>query len=241
MPNSAFHFTRLLGAYSVVALVGILLTAWLWSRMARRDGRLTIIYFSGLGGAIVGAKLSFLFAEGWAYRHDWLALMTGRSITGALLGGYAAVEIGKHFLRYTRATGDLFAVVVPIGIALGRVGCYFDGCCLGVACSPQWWTLADAGGVARWPAPAVEQLFNIAFLGWVWVAAKQGWLVGNRFHVYLIAYGLFRFGHEFLRQNTHWFGPVGGYQVLALLLVGLGTWRLRERLRANLKYADKTA
>lgn len=235
MPNSAFDFTRLLGAYSVLALVGILLTAWLWSRMARRDGRLTIIYFSGLGGAIVGAKLSFLFAEGWAYRDDWLALMTGRSITGALLGGYAAVETSKHILRYARATGDLFAIVVPVGIALGRVGCYIDGCCLGIACEPHWWTVTDASGVARWPAPAVEQLFNIAFLGWVGLAAKRGWLVGNRFHIYLIAYGLFRFGHEFLRQNTHWFDPVGGYQVLALLLVALGTWRLRGRLRENRK------
>lgn len=228
--SAVFNPDRLLGAYGVLALLGILLTAWLWSRMARRDGRLTLIYFWGLAGAIIGAKLSFLLAEGWAYRHDFVALLTGRSITGALLGGYAAVEIGKRYLRYPRATGDLFAAVVPIGIALGRVGCYIDGCCLGVACAPHWWTLEDAAGVARWPSPVAEQLFNVAFLIWTWIAGKRDWLPGNRFHVYLIAYGAFRFLHEFLRENVRLAGSVGGYHALALMLVLLGVWRMHARL-----------
>ena len=238
MPNIAPNYERLLGGYGVLALGGILITAWLWSRMARRDGRLTLIYFCGLAGAILGAKLAFLLAEGWAYRHDLIALLTGRSITGALLGGYAAVEIGKRYLRYPRATGDLFAVVVPIGIAIGRFGCLIDGCCLGRACSPQWWTLEDAHGIARWPSPMVEQLFNVVFLGWVWLAARRGWLPGNRFHVYLIAYGVFRFGHEFLRENVHLIGPIGGYHLIAIALILLGGWRMRARLRELARVGD---
>ena len=45
------------------ALAGIGVSAALWSRLARRgahyDSRLTIVYFAGLIGAILGAKLAF--------------------------------------------------------------------------------------------------------------------------------------------------------------------------------------
>ena len=49
----------------------------------------------------------------------------------ALLGGYLGVEIAKRFLRYPGTTGDWFALVVPLSIMLGRVGCILHGCCSG--------------------------------------------------------------------------------------------------------------
>ena len=55
---------------------------------------------------------------------------------GALLGGYAGVEIAKKAIGYSAPTGDWFAIVAPVGIALGRVGCLRHGCCTGVVCSP---------------------------------------------------------------------------------------------------------
>src|SRR6185503_719890 len=91
--------------YGVLTVVGILLTAYIWGRLGaakqhRHDFRLTLLYFIALFGALVGAKISFLLAEGWHYRENWIALLIGRSITGGLLGGYLAVEIGKKILKY---------------------------------------------------------------------------------------------------------------------------------------------
>jgi hypothetical protein len=74
----------------------------------------------------------------------WLRLATGKSVLGALLGGYAGVELAKHALGLRAATGDLFALVAPLGIGIGRVGCLLHGCCLGERCAPAWWTLRDA-------------------------------------------------------------------------------------------------
>ena len=85
--------------------------------------------------------------------HDWA--MPPR------LGGYVSVEIAKRFLRYHSATGDWFALIVPLGIMLGRVGCILHGCCLGRACDASWFTMNDTVGVARWPAALVELLFNV--------------------------------------------------------------------------------
>ncbi|MCA9291192.1 MAG: prolipoprotein diacylglyceryl transferase [Phycisphaerales bacterium] len=224
------------GVYALLALAGIGVSAALWSRLARRgahyDSRLTIVYFAGLIGAILGAKLAFLFAEGWHYRDEWVALLSGRSITGGLLGGYVAVEIAKRRLGYARATGDVFAIVVPLSLALGRVGCLLQGCCPGVACDgAHWWALVDHAGVARWPAAAAELIFNVVFLGWAAWATRRAWCPGNRFHVYLIAYGLFRFAHEFARDTVSWGGIVTGYQVIALGMAAFGAVRFMQRRR----------
>ncbi|MEO8354105.1 MAG: prolipoprotein diacylglyceryl transferase family protein [Chthoniobacteraceae bacterium] len=85
-------------------------------------------------GAFLGANLVYLAAEGWMFWDSpqrWVIFATGKTILGALLGGYAAVELAKHLLNYTAVTGGRFAMVVPVGIVLGRIGCLLHGCCPG--------------------------------------------------------------------------------------------------------------
>lgn len=224
---------QLVNTYGALALVGILITAFVWGKLTgkkgRHDSRLTIIYFCGLLGALLGAKLAFIVAEGWYYKNDWLALLTGRSVTGGLLGGYIAVEIAKKYLKYPHTTGDVFAIIAPVGLALGRVGCFFAGCCKGIVCKENWWTLLDNQGIARWPAVPIELLFNLVFLIWVLTATRFKWQTGNRFHIYLIAYGLFRFSHEFLRADSKIIGQFSGYHFIALLLLVFGAVRYVQR------------
>jgi len=222
-------------AYGWLMLAGIFASIMLWSRVARRDSRLVLIYIAALAGAFLGAKLVYLGAEGWLHWHDenrWLVLATGKSITGALLGGYAGVEIAKRLTGYTTATGDWFAIIAPVGIMFGRVGCMLHGCCLGRACEASWFTVNDAHGVARWPAAQAEFLFNLLALLAVLVLRWRRVLPNQHFHLYLIAYGLFRFAHEFWRDTPQILGPVSGYQIAALLLValgGVGFWRRRAQ------------
>lgn len=212
-------------AYGWLMLAGIFVSIFLWSQMIKRDDRLVLVYVAALAGAFLGAKLVYLGAEGWLHWHDanrWVILATGKSVTGALLGGYLAVEIAKRMLGYRGTTGDWFAVIVPVGIVLGRVGCILNGCCLGRACEPSWFTMNDANGVARWPAALVELLFNALMLGVILILRRQKILPGQHFHIYLMAYGLFRFFHEFLRDTPQIVGPVSGYQIAALGIFALG-------------------
>lgn len=204
---------------------GIVVSIAFWARLARRDERLLLIYIAALAGAFLGAKIVYLASEGWLHWHDanrWLVLATGKSITGALLGGYAAVEIAKRLLKYEGVTGDWFAIIVPVGIMLGRIGCFMQGCCLGRVCEPAWFTLNDANGVPRWPAVPVEFLFNAVLLG-VLLLFRWGRVApGQLFHIYLMAYGIFRFFHEFLRDTPAVIGPFSGYQFAALAVAALG-------------------
>jgi len=223
-------------AYSVLMLAGIIVSGIFWSRLARKDERLIFIYACALGGAFAGAKLAYLAAEGWLHFGQpgmWLYLATGKSILGALLGGYAAVELAKKQVGYREATGDLFAAIVPLVVALGRVGCLIHGCCLGIACPPAWYTIRDPFGQARWPAVPVEMGFNLLCAAVFWQLRRKRLLPGQHFHLYLMAYGLFRFAHEFLRDTPRILGGFTGYQVAAAacFFLGLGGY-IRRRGKA---------
>jgi len=211
--------------YSLLMLAGIGVSLFFWSRLAKRDERLLIIYLAALVSAFLGAKLVYLAAEGWMFWGDpqrWTIWATGKTILGALLGGYAGVEAAKKLAGYTAPTGDWFALIAPAGIILGRVGCLLHGCCSGVECEPAWWTVRDAHGVARWPSVPVEMAFNAIAIG---VFASLRWrhlLPGQHFHLYLIGYGIFRFLHEFLRATPRVVGGISGYQIAALAVAVLG-------------------
>jgi phosphatidylglycerol:prolipoprotein diacylglycerol transferase len=218
--------------YGWLMLAGIALSVLFWSRLAQRDRRLVWIYIAALAGAFIGAKIVYLLAEGWMDwgRPDaWQRLLTGKSILGGLLGGYAGVEIAKSQLGYTGVTGDWFALIAPVGIVLGRVGCWFHGCCQGISCSPAWYTVKDSAGVDRWPSVPAEITFNLcAMTAFLWLRRAR-LLPGQHFHLYLIAYGLFRFAHEFVRVEPHIVGPLSGYQFAALAVLVLGVVRFVAR------------
>jgi phosphatidylglycerol:prolipoprotein diacylglycerol transferase len=223
-------------AYGWLALAGILVSIGVWSRLARRDERLILIYVAALAGAFLGAKIVYLAAEGWLHWHDenrWVVLATGKSVTGALLGGYGAVEIAKRLLGYTPATGDLFALVAPLGILLGRIGCLLHGCCLGKVCQPAWFTLKDAHSVDRWPAVPLEMLFNAAAVIVFFLLRRTHKFSGQHFHLYLIAYGIFRFVHEFFRDTPAVVGPFSGYHFAALGVTALGVAGFVKRSRTQ--------
>jgi phosphatidylglycerol---prolipoprotein diacylglyceryl transferase len=211
--------------YSWLMLAGIFVSILFWSRLARRDDRLLLVYVAALAGAFLGAKLVYILAEGWMHfgaKDMWLQLATGKSILGALLGGYAAVEIAKRIVGYQRVTGDWFAFIAPAGIIIGRFGCLTYGCCLGRVCEPAWYTWKDAAGMPRWPAVPVEILFNVAAIVVFYFLRRGHKLAGQHFHLYLMAYGAFRFVHEFLRDTPRVAGPITGYQIAALAVFVLG-------------------
>ena len=212
-------------AYGWMMLAGIVVSILFWSRLARRDNRLLAVYIAALIGAFLGAKVVYFLAEGYQHLGApdlWLQLATGKTILGGLLGGYAAVELAKRLVGYTGVTGDWFATILPFGIILGRIGCWFHGCCVGRVCQPAWFALKDPAGVARWPSVPVEILFNVVMIVVFVLFRRARKFPGQHFHIYLIAYGVFRFLHEFLREEPKVLGPISGYQIAALAVAALG-------------------
>ena len=217
--------------YTLTMVLGIVISVAYWSRVAKRDSRLVVIYVAALLSAFLGAKLVYLASEGWLFLDSdqrLLHWMAGKSITGALLGGFLGVEIAKKVTGYTKPTGDRFALVVPMVVMIGRIGCLTQGCCQGIECG--------IAGLQKWPAVPVEMFFNLMAVVVILQLRRGRLLPGQHFHLYLIAYGIFRFAHEFMRATEKpFFGTISGYQIAALLMVvvgAVGFWKRRGSERA---------
>jgi phosphatidylglycerol:prolipoprotein diacylglycerol transferase len=135
-------------------------------------------------------------------------------------------------MGYQQVTGDWFALVAPVGIMFGRVGCWVHGCCQGVACQPAWYTVSDRTGQDRWPAVPLEIAFNLLALVAFLALRKTKRLPGQHFHLYLIGYGGFRFFHEFLREEPRLVIGLTGYQIASLAVLALGVIGFLSRKRA---------
>lgn len=213
-----------------------MVSAIYWIKNSKNDPLLPIVYAAALGGAFLGAKIAYLAAEGWlvdAGDQRWLHLLTGKSVTGALLGGFLGVELAKRLVGYKKITGDKFALIAPVGIIIGRIGCLTHGCCQGIACDLGPFSTHGPDGTANWPAVPAEILFNLLAVIAVFLLHRTGRFRNQLFHLYLIAYGLFRFGHEFLRATPKPFLGLSGYQIIALLLALTGAIAYRIRAEAR--------
>lgn len=233
--------------YTWLLLAGVLISFLFWKRRAREDRRLVFIYGAALVGAFFGAKVVYFVAEGWLHfgaPDMWAQLLAGKSILGALLGGYVFVELAKRHVGYERATGDDFALIAPVGIALGRIGCLLHGCCLGEVCRPGWYALNDSDGTPRWPAVPVELFFNVFAVAVFLFLWRRKILAGQHFHLYLIGYGAFRFAHEFVRATPKVVGPFSGYHFAALTVAFFGAicfWRRRAAVANDRSLAPRPA
>jgi phosphatidylglycerol---prolipoprotein diacylglyceryl transferase len=145
----------------------------------------------------------------------------GLVVYGAFIGGVIAVLyfIRKHQLP-TLATFDLIAPSMMIGLALGRVGCFLNGCCYGgptslpwavrfPAGSPPFADQAESGLIATAANSSVPihpaQLYSAitaALIGWVlWTyypfRRRDGQVIG----LMLALYPVSRFLEEIIRTD----------------------------------------
>ena len=223
-------------ALLMVASVALLLcvpTTQHFTRAEDRGRYYTMQAITALG-AVAGAKIGVVLGDAlWPLRpfDDWAALLaSGRSIAGALLFGFLAVEAAKPLLRYDIPPNDRFAVALPFSIAIGRIGCLVAGCCRG---APHDGPLAIAygDGVLRHPAQLYEALFQL-LAGWVLLTMwRRKILFGRLFAVYLAAYGVFRFATEFIRDTAKPYGGFSAYQWMALAMVLAGATAIYLRTR----------
>jgi phosphatidylglycerol---prolipoprotein diacylglyceryl transferase len=227
--------------YALMVLLGLALmvffrpAAHYGSSDKRQYWRLQAITFAG---AIVGSKLAVLVGDAlWPLQpvHDWWELLlSGRSIAGALLGGFLVAELAKPMLGYTLPPNDRFAVILPLTIATGRMGCWLAGCCQGIPMDGPLGMVAQ-DGVRRFPAPLAEMAFHIACAAAFYLLWQRRVLSGRLFALYLGLYGVFRFATEFWRDTEKAFFGWSAYQWLALAMVvaALVTLKLRRHLRVD--------
>ncbi|MBX9685576.1 MAG: prolipoprotein diacylglyceryl transferase [Candidatus Obscuribacterales bacterium] len=163
---------------------------------------LAAAFFGGLLGAKL-LRLAFLLISGVSPAFV-LTHPDGRTIIGGLLGGWLAVELMKKRLGIERSTGDAFALALASGEVIGRLGCYFSGCCYGIAAAALPWAVQQ-GGALRHPTQIYSSLTALATLLLLLFMRKRVHYEGDLFRIYFLLYGLSRFLLEFLRERSEVF------------------------------------
>ena len=226
-------------------------------RRGANDDRLLVVVTGALvGGAVfmrLGTWLQHVdLRDNASLGEQWLH--GNRSVLGGLVGAWLGVHVAKRLSGYPLRTGDLFAPAVALGMAVGRVGCLLTEL-PGDATGSGWGITLDAEsaarvggppGVALHPSFAYEIAFHlVAFLViWAWLRHRP-LPPGEVFVWYVAAYGVFRFGVEFVRGNeVVWQGltrpqlflaatvPLIAARILLQARSGAYAGALRERVAA---------
>ena len=165
-----------------------------FSAMARQRGIATAgvmaLLGAGLIGGLAGANLTQWVFGGTA----------GKSVLGAVAFGYLSVFLYKRHLGITRPTGDLFAVALCAGEAVGRFGCFFGGCCYGIPTHVPWAVWQH--GAWRHPTQIYDALASLLILGALLTYERIGPRENAVFYLQGLLYCIARFGIEFYREHT---------------------------------------
>jgi phosphatidylglycerol---prolipoprotein diacylglyceryl transferase len=137
--------------FGAMLLLAFLLCTWLASRRAARLGIAKeniqdMVIWLFVGG-LLGARISHLLGEqpwgGWAWFFTQLPQIWNGGIIfyGSVLGGLVGYVCAWWFIfrKYKTSTltlADILAPSIAVGLCLGRIGCFLNGCCYGqVACA----------------------------------------------------------------------------------------------------------
>ena len=166
-------------------------------------------------GAMIGAKLLYVLVTLRPIiilmRAGVIGIMDivkgGFVFYGGLLGGAFGLWVyGKQFKMDMRDFFDLFATILPLGHAFGRVGCYFAGCCYGMEYHgflslPSWDARTNAWGVNRLPVQLLEASALLILFGVLLYLYLKKDKVGLNASVYGLVYAGWRFFIEFFRGD----------------------------------------
>ena len=240
-----------LKTYGACMAVGFIVC---WSLIERLSGRkdLSNLLVTLMAGGVIGSRLAYVI-EHWQAEFAADPARIIRVDQGGLMfyGGLIlsiALFFGWCLIRRERilSMADLLTAVVPLGHAFGRLGCFFYGCCYGRD-SDAWCAVTFPAGSPSWfehgrravsvlptqlfEAVALLALFAALFVLYRKFAATRSGLVTG---VYMIGYGLIRFGIEYLRGDPRAaVGPFSISQTISIGLIllgvvfGLAAWRPR--------------
>lgn len=203
-------------SFGVMVMLGFVAAAWWATRSGSRRGISTeavldVAIFIFVP-AMVFARLLFVALN---YR-DYHSLVDmgkvwegGMSFHGGLLGGVLG---GILFCRLRKiAAWDMADVIAPgiaLGYAIGRIGCFLNGCCYGSVCTLPWamqfpdLNYPNMLTPPSHPAMLYSSLAGLLMFGILATIDKRRKYAGQTFLAFLVLYCIYRFFIEFIRAGV---------------------------------------
>jgi phosphatidylglycerol---prolipoprotein diacylglyceryl transferase len=222
---------------SMVFCIGIV---WISRRARSRalDYKLSLdLSLAFMAGSLIGARLlHVIYERPDIYLTDPMRIFEvwrggfvfyGGAMTAALFC-FVLLKIRREpFLPWA----DLFAPVLAFGYALGRIGCFLEGCCYGRQCDLPW----AVHGLH--PTQLYATFWEFAVLGFLlWLERRPGLhRKGFVFFVWMALHGLGRLLMEHFRDDFR--GPeamgLSISTVLSLIIVAIGLAGCYKTREAN--------
>jgi phosphatidylglycerol:prolipoprotein diacylglycerol transferase len=195
-------------------------------------------------GGLLGARIFYVLSNLDYYLSH--PLETLNLSKGGLVwyGGFLmGVLVGLIFVRVNRINfwngADMLAPFIPLAQAIGRIGCFLNGCCYGVSAPKDYPLAVMFPGESVWRHPTqIYESFALLIIFLIlkkWQSSRH--FKGEIFLGYALLYSLSRFLVEFLRgDNPKIFSALTISQLVSILisltcmmLLGIGYIRLRKQ------------
>lgn len=131
----------------------------------------------------------------------------GLTFFGGLVTGFIVLVVYLRLRKLpVKETLDVLTLPVCLAHGIGRLGCFFAGCCYGKPTETFWGVVFPVGSlpyvhfqaqVPLFPTQLFESGFVLILFAVIWGAK-----IRNRFIAYVTAYSIFRFFIEFLRADS---------------------------------------
>jgi len=189
-------------------------------------------------GGLLGARLTYVIMHWDEFSKNLVEIVMihrgGLAFFGSYIGGAAALILflKRHRLPFLKFA-DFFSPFVALGHAVGRLGCFMNGCCYGRPTECPWGVTFPAGSL---PASHFglnhrihpTQLYEFSLLIILFLILhrmdQRKKFDGQTFSLYLILYSLIRFLMEFLRGDARYVIPgwLTVFQSFCLVFMVLG-------------------
>jgi phosphatidylglycerol:prolipoprotein diacylglycerol transferase len=241
-------------SYGMMLAIAFLIGTWLGLKEARRHGMdedkfLTVILFT-LIGSIFGARLLYVMEHIADYRQQWSSVLAlwqggltlyGGIVAGSVVGLWMAKRQGLPVWQ----VADSLAPSLALGSAIGRIGCFLNGCCYGrptrlpwgVVYPPDTFPGIEFGSAPIHPSQLYFSLSSLVLFAVMWGVRKRLRFEGELFWGFLVAYAVIRIPLDFTRayEPGTVLAHVGGLDItesqLASLALALFSLLMMLRLR----------
>ncbi len=242
--------------YGVMAALGFL-TALMLMQINRRYAKLssdqvTNIVMLAMISGVLGSRIFYVVQNWHYYKHHLASVIRidqgGLVFYGGFILAFATVlcYVRKRCQSDTVRVLDIMAPALAAAHALGRIGCFFNGCCYGkptqvfwaVAYPPGSDPFRRYGDLLLHPVQIYEALLNIVLAAGLFYLVRKS-RRGIAMASYILAYGILRFIDEFFRGDHSDF--VRGFtpaQVIGFGMIPLGIVLLIKFLRAGNKITE---
>ncbi|MDP8298980.1 MAG: prolipoprotein diacylglyceryl transferase [Candidatus Tantalella remota] len=159
-----------------------------------------------LAGGLAGGRLLFV-AINWeqfsaAPVRIFMLHEGGLAFQGAFVGGALAVILVARIRRLPIwPLADLIAPYITLGQALGRIGCFLNGCCYGRVTTCGVGVVFPTETVMRIPTQVYSTLALTFIFTVLLIAREKKKFQGQVFCLYLMLYSVFRFIMDIFRGD----------------------------------------